>query len=181
MSPQQVAKMIGMRGLRADEPLTRYGDIPHTVVHLFHDCLLANETGDGVTVFAAFLDIFCYDALAHQWAHAVVHKYYIVVGATGVAKSFETIAYGMLVAVAALENPFQLSDVELVGVSLEDDLPPFQADHGDGIHQRMPLKRLHGVDDDRDVVDGHKLFRDILSHPVADTAGGKQCYVHRSW
>jgi hypothetical protein len=86
----------------------------------------------------------------------------------------------MLVAVAALEYPLQLGDVELVGIGLEHHLPSFQADHGNGIHQRVPLKGLHGVDDHGDVVDGHKLFRDVLPHPVADAAGGKQCYVHRS-
>ena len=45
-----------------------------------------------------------------------------------------------------------------------------QADHREGVDLRMLLEGPHRIDDDGDIVYGHELLGNVLSHAVADTA-----------
>ena len=100
-----------------------------------------------------------------------MHQDDVVVLTTLGLQALQTVQNGMLVAVTALEDPLQLCDVELVGVSLQDHFPSLEAHNADGINLRMFLKGLQGIDDHGDVVNRHELFGDVLSHAVAGSAG----------
>ena len=106
-------------------------------------------------------------SLLADWLEEALKKDDVVVMAAGALHSDESVADGLLIAAAAVEYPFHLRDVELVGVGLQDDIPSFEAYHADGIDKGMVLKGFHRVDDDRDVVDGHKLLGNVLPHSVA--------------
>ena len=84
----------------------------------------------------------------------------------------------ILAVLPAGEYPFQLVDAELVGIRLQHGLPTGQAHHGNAVNVGMLLEGLHGVDDDRTVVNVHKLFWNVLSHAVAGTTGYDECVVH---
>ena len=171
VGPQQVAKMIGVGGLRAYEALARDGDVLHAVADLLHDSLLAGHARHGVAIALAEVDVLADDTLRDQGAHAVVDEHDVVVLAACVAQSLESVADGVLIAVASLEDPLQFGDVELVGVGLQHHLPALEADHREGVDLRMLLEGPHRIDDDGDIVYGHELLGNVLSHAVADTAG----------
>ena len=79
----------------------------------------------------------------------------------------------MLIAITTLEYPFELGDIKLVGVRLQHHFPSLQANDTDAIDKRMVLERLHRIDDNRHVVNSHKLFGNVLSHAVAYTASSQ--------
>ena len=97
----------------------------------------------------------------------------VVVLAACVTQSLESVADGVLIAVASLEDPLQFGDVELVGVGLQHHLPALEADHREGVDLRVLLESPHRIDDDGDIVYGHELLGNVLSHAVADTAGSQ--------
>ena len=167
---QQSAERIGMRGLGANQPLAWDVDILHTVIHLLHDSLLADHTRNGITILSALLDILGNDSLCHQRAHTIVYQYDIILCTSGIAQAPQTIADGVLIAVTTLEDPLQLGDVKLVGIRLQYHFPSLEAHHADGVYLRMALESLHGIDDNRYVINRHKLLWDILSHTVTNTA-----------
>ena len=167
---QQSAERIGMGSLGANQPLAWDVDILHTVIHLLHDSLLADHTRNGITILSALLDILGNDSLCHQRAHTIVYQYDIILCTSGIAQAPQTIADGVLIAITTLEDPLQLGDVKLVGIRLQYHFPSLETHHADGVYLRMALESLHGIDDNRYVINRHKLLWDILSHTVTNTA-----------
>ena len=70
-------------------------------------------------------------------------------------------------------SKIHFGDIELVGVGLQHHLPALEADHREGVDLRVLLEGPHRIDDDGDIVYGHELLGNVLSHAVADTAGSQ--------
>jgi hypothetical protein len=57
-------------------------------------------------------------------------------------------------------------------------MPAIYTNHLDGIHHRMTLEALQGVNQHGLIIHIDKLLGDILSHPVAGTSGYYQRNIH---
>ena len=72
---------------------------------------------------------------------------------------------------AAWNDILEFRNVELLCISPKHLLPPLNADNCDCINFRMILKRLKGVHNNRSLMYCNELFRNVLMHSVAGTAG----------
>ena len=90
----------------------------------------------------------------------------------------DTVADGFLPRAAAGDDPFELVDVELSGISPDDIVPAVDANDLDRIDLGMFLKAFQRIDQDRLVIYVDKLLGDILSHPVSGASGNDDRNVH---
>ena len=103
----------------------------------------------------------------------------VLVVAAGLFQGHQSVEDGFLVGTATLTDPLEFGDAVLVRIGLEYDFPSGKAGYADRVHGGVILESLQRIDDDRDVVHRHELFRYVLSHAVSDTAGGKESkYFH---
>ena len=107
-----------------------------------------------------------------------MHQYQVVVTASRFLQTIDTIMYRLLTIASTREYPFQLGNAKLVGIRLQHSLPPRQTYHSNPLDIGMLLKSHHRMDDDRTIINVHKLLRDVLSHTIARTSGYDKCIVH---
>ena len=82
-----------------------------------------------------------------------------------------TVTDGLLAAFSARDDPFQFVDAELPGIGPEHLVPAIDANDFDGVDAGMLLEALQGIDEDGFVVHIQELFRNVLTHPGAGSAG----------
>ena len=107
-----------------------------------------------------------------------MHQHEVIVAASSLFQTIDTIVYRLLPIGSTRENPLQLRNTKLVGVRLQHRFPSCQAHHGDSLYVGMLLKCHHRMDDNRTIIHVHKLFGNVLSHSVARTAGYNKSIVH---
>ena len=107
-----------------------------------------------------------------------MNEYQVIVLATRFSQSVDAVADRLLAIGTARKYPLQLVDGELVGIRLQNRLPPSQTNHRNAVNVRMLLECLQCVDDNGAVVDMHKLLGNVLPHTVAGTSGNNQRIVH---
>ena len=96
----------------------------------------------------------------------------------GLFQLIHAVADGALSVFSAFDDPAELGNAELTGISFQNIVPAPDADNADGVDIRVFLKRLHGIDNHGLVVDVDKLFGNLLVHPLAASACDNQCNIH---
>ena len=182
MDLYDVAKTECLRCLCAYHTVAGNASCRNETIGAFKDCLTALYAGNSIAVCLASGDVAGYDVLTEQWAHRVVDKDEVVVGAASLAKTIYAIVDALHASIATRENPLQLVDIELVGIGLKDSLPSIQAYYSNGIDIWMLLEALHCMDNDGAAIDVHKLLGNVLPHTVPAATCNYQSYVffHRN-
>ena len=132
----------------------------------------------GIAIFLTNGNVRRNDVLRQQRAHGIVYKYEVVVLYASLLQSIDSIVYRLLSVLATIEYPFQLGHHKLVGIRLQHSLPTIEANHRDAVDVGMPLEGEHRVNNNRTVVNMHKLLWYVLPHAVAGASGYYQCVIH---
>ena len=170
IGPVQFPELVGLWGRDAAERLA--GDVlrgrDFVVDH--EDLLVVGHRGDSVPVLVALDDDVGQHTGLDERPDAVVDDDDVVVRAL----SFQVenaVPDGLLPAFAAGHDPLELIDAELPGIGPQHLVPAVDADDLDGVDAGMFLEAFERIDEDGLVVDIQELFRDVLAHPGAGSAG----------
>ena len=168
--PVQFPELVGLRGGDTAERLA--GDVlrGRDLVVDHEDLLVVRHRSDGVPVLVAFDDDVGQNSGLDERPDAVVYDDDIVVRAL----SFQVenaVPNGLLTAFATGHDPLEFVDAELPGIGPQHLVPAVDADDLDGVDAGMLLESFQGIDEDGLVVDIQELFRDVLAHPGAGSAG----------
>ena len=170
VGPVQLPELVGLRGGDAAERFARDVLGRGNLVADHEDLLVVRHRGDGVPVLVALDDDVGQHTGLDERPDAVVDDDDVVVRAL----SFQVenaVPDGLLPAFAAGHDPLELVDAELPGIGPQHLVPAVDTDDFDGVDAGMFLETLQGIDEDGLVVDIQELFRDVLAHPGAGSAG----------
>ena len=95
----------------------------------------------------------------------------VLIVATNLAQSIDTVMDGLHSCLAAWEHPTHFIYAELVGISLQHRLPTTQTNYCNSVNIGVALETHHSVNDDGTTINVHKLLGNILSHSVAGSSG----------
>ncbi len=90
----------------------------------------------------------------------------------------DAVANGILPVHASENDVFELGNMVLAAIRLQNGVPTLDTDHFDAIDVGMVLKRFQCIHNDGLIVDIEELLGDLLPHTLSRTARKDQCDVH---
>ena len=107
-----------------------------------------------------------------------MYQYQVIITASSLFQTINTIMNGFLTIITTRENPFQLGNIKLVGIRLQNRFPTSQTYHGNTLNIRMFLESHQRMDNNRTIIHMHKLLRNVLTHSVTRTSCYDKCIIH---
>ena len=177
VGPVQFPELVGLRSGNTPERLA--GDVLDcgNLVIDDEDLLVIRHRSNCIPVLVALDDDIGEDGGLDQRTDAVMDDDDVIVGAFALQVE-NTVADGLLAAFSAGDDPLELVDAELPGIGPKHLVPAVQAHDLDGVDAGMLLETFQGIDEDGLVMDIQELFRDVLSHPGAGSAGDDDGNIH---